>query len=160
MDTNTQLKKPDNARRETKPTKPGQTQTADTDPTSSRIRQLKEDSGLTWDQLRLLFGVSRRMIRMWAGGGHMNTRNQQRLTWLEQTVEALGATLETRHDKLMRTPEEGGRSIFQQTALAASRPQRKDIEALTESTGAGTTVHGDCISAETIDEPGQPPDSH
>ena len=118
---------------------------------SSRIRQLKEDSGLTWDQLRRLFGVSRRALHMWAGGAQMNSRNQERLTYLEQFVSSLGATPSKRRDTLMSSREGGGRSIFQQLALSVSGPQGRDVEALTESTGAGRTVHGDFLFAEVID---------
>ena len=118
---------------------------------SSRIRQLKEDSGLTWDQLRRLFGVSRRALHMWAGGAQMNSRNQERLTYLEQFVSSLGATPSKRRDTLMSSREGGGRSVFQQLVLSLSGPQRRDVEALTESTGAGRTVHGDFLFAEVID---------
>ena len=57
---------------------------------ASRVRQLKEDSGLTWDQLRRLLGVSRRAVHMWAGGGQINAKNEERLALLEQIVAALG----------------------------------------------------------------------
>ena len=118
---------------------------------SSRIRRLKEDSGLTWDQLRRLFGVSRRALHMWAGGAQMNSRNQERLTYLEQFVSSLGATPSKRYDTLMSSREGGGRSVFQQLVLSLSGAQRRDVEALTESTGAGRTVHGDFLFAEVID---------
>ncbi|MCY3643990.1 MAG: hypothetical protein OXG41_10445 [Acidimicrobiaceae bacterium] len=118
---------------------------------SSRVRQLKEDSALTWDQLRRLFGVSRRALHMWAGGAQMNSRNQERLAYLERIVSALGATPLERRDTLLSSREGGGRSIFQQLTLSVSGPQGADIEALTESTGAGRTVHGDFLFAEVID---------
>ena len=88
---------------------------------------------------------------MWAGGAQMNSRNQERLTYLERIVSALGATPLERRDTLMSSREGGRRSIFQQLALSASGPQGADIEALTESTGAGRTVHGDFLFAEAID---------
>jgi len=59
---------------------------------AARVRRLKEDSGLTWDQLRRLFGVSRRTVHMWAGGGRINARNEERLAHLENVVAARGAT--------------------------------------------------------------------
>ena len=111
----------------------------------------EEDSGLTWDQLRRLFGVSRRALHMWAGGAQMNSRNQERLTYLEQFVSSLGATPSKRRDRLMSSREGGGRSVFQQFVLSVSGPQGRDVEALTESTGAGRTVHGDFLFAEVID---------
>lgn len=119
---------------------------------ASRVRQLKEDSALTWDQLRRLFGVSRRAVHMWAGGAQMNSRNEERLAYLEQIVSALGSAPLQRRDTLLSSPKGGGRSIFQQLALSVGAPQDTDIEALTESTGAGRTVHGDFLFAEAIDD--------
>lgn len=37
----------------------------------------KEHSGLTWDQLGKVFGVSRRAVHMWATGGRLNQANAQ-----------------------------------------------------------------------------------
>ena len=87
---------------------------------------------------------------MWAGGAQMNSRNQERLTYLERIVSALGATPLERRDTLMSSREGGRRSLFQQLALSASGPQGADVEALTESTGAGRTVYGDFLFAEVI----------
>jgi transcriptional regulator with XRE-family HTH domain len=39
------------------------------------IRWVKENSGLTWDQLGKVFGVSRRAVHLWANGGRMNEAN-------------------------------------------------------------------------------------
>ena len=44
------------------------------------------------------------------------------------------------------------RSIARQLALAVGRPHGSDITALTESTGAGRTVHGEFLFAEVIDD--------
>lgn len=40
---------------------------------------VKENSGLTWDQLGKVFGVSRRAVHMWANGGRMNESNSRTL---------------------------------------------------------------------------------
>ena len=118
---------------------------------SSRVRSLKESSGLTWDQLRCLFGVSRRALHMWAGGAQMNSRNQERLTDLERVVSALGNTPSERRAAFMSSQYRGGRSVFQQLVLSVNAPRQVDIEALTESTGAGRTIHGEFLFAEVID---------
>jgi len=120
---------------------------------TSRIRQLKEDAGLTWDQVRRLFGVSRRAVHLWAGGARMNAQNEERLAYLEQVVSAVGgATADQRRDILLGSERGGGRSIFQRLVSLASQPSGVDIEALTESSGAGPTVHGDFLFAEEIDD--------
>lgn len=41
------------------------------------ILWVKEKSGLTWDQLGKVFGVSRRAVHLWANGGRMNEPNAQ-----------------------------------------------------------------------------------
>lgn len=124
-------------------------------PTSERVQQLKEGSGLTWDQIRRLFGVSLRAVHMWAGGARMNSHNLERLADLEMLVAGLGVTPDERRNALLGTSISGGRSVFQRQLLSASRPSRIDIEALTESTGAGHTIHGEFLSAEVIDDAGQ-----
>lgn len=119
---------------------------------TSRIQQLKEDSGLTWDQLCRLFGVSRRSLHLWAAGGRMNSRNEERLAYLEQVVKAIGSNCDERRDALLKTTSVSGRTMFQQLLLSASKPASTDIEALTESTGTGRTVHGDFLFAEVIED--------
>lgn len=119
---------------------------------ASRVRRLKDDAGLTWDQLRRLFGVSRRAVHMWAGGARMNSRNEERLAYLERIVAAAGSSPGQRREALLSSPRGSGRSIFQQLVLGAGGSQDTDIEALTESTGAGKTIHGDFLLAEAIDD--------
>ncbi len=43
------------------------------------IAWIKARSGLTWDQLGKIFGVSRRAVHMWANGGRLNESNARRL---------------------------------------------------------------------------------
>ncbi|MCY4193818.1 MAG: hypothetical protein OXF04_05925 [bacterium] len=112
---------------------------------------MKEDSGLTWDQFRRLFGVSQRSVHLWASGGRMSTRNEERLAYIEQVVSALGfATPEQRRERLLTCPARGGRSLFQKLIRAINQLPSVDIETLTESSGAGPTIHGDFLLAEEI----------
>lgn len=43
------------------------------------ISELRRISGLTWEQLAELFGVSRRSVHFWASGKPLNAANEQRL---------------------------------------------------------------------------------
>lgn len=43
------------------------------------VAWVKDHSGLTWDQLGKILGVSRRAVHMWANGGRMNESNARRL---------------------------------------------------------------------------------
>jgi len=123
---------------------------------ATRVRQVKEDSGLTWDQFRRLFGVSQRSVHLWASGGRMSARNEERLAYIEQVVSALGfATPEQRRDSLLTSPPGRGRSIFQKLVSSASQTAPIDIEALTESSGAGPTIHGEFLFAEEIGGSGE-----
>lgn len=120
---------------------------------ATRVRRLKDRSGLTWDQLRRLFGVSERSMHLWAGGARMNARNAERLTYIEQVVDALGTKDADRcREALVRSPSGKGRSILQQLAMTAGPSEGVDIAALSESSGTGSTVHGDFLFAEEIDD--------
>jgi hypothetical protein len=59
------------------------------------ILWVKENSGLTWDQLGKVFGVSRRAVHLWANGGRMNEANAEVLRRFASDVAThLGGTAE------------------------------------------------------------------
>lgn len=47
--------------------------------TRKAVSELRRISGLTWEQLGELFGVSRRSVHFWASGKPLNAVNEQRL---------------------------------------------------------------------------------
>ena len=47
--------------------------------TSDAIAELRRTSGLTWEQIGRLFGVSRRSVHFWASGKPMNADDERRL---------------------------------------------------------------------------------
>lgn len=47
--------------------------------TSSTLAELRRLSGLTWDQLAVLFGVSRRSVHFWASGKALASAHEQKL---------------------------------------------------------------------------------
>lgn len=49
---------------------------------------IKEHSGLTWDQLGKVFGVSRRAVHMWANGGRLNESNARRLREFSSIIKS------------------------------------------------------------------------
>lgn len=53
--------------------------TGETESTGAAIMELRRLSGLTWDQLARLFGVSRRSLHFWASGKLLNASNEERL---------------------------------------------------------------------------------
>jgi DNA-binding transcriptional regulator YiaG len=48
--------------------------------TPSKISEVRRITGLTWDQLAQLFGVSRRAVHFWASGKEMSSENEARLS--------------------------------------------------------------------------------
>ncbi|MFF1390882.1 hypothetical protein [Rhodococcus erythropolis] len=54
------------------------------------VQWVKEHSGLTWDQLGKVFGVSRRAVHLWANGGRMNELNAARLRNFSAQLRELG----------------------------------------------------------------------
>ena len=92
-------------------------------------------------------------MHLWAGGARMNARNAERLAYLEQVIHALGAKdADQCREALVSSPSGRGRSILQKLAMTAGQSERVDIEALSESSGTGSTVQGDFLFAEEIDD--------
>ena len=117
---------------------------------ATRVRQLKDESGLTWDQVSRLFGVSRRSVHLWASGARMNARHDELLSYLEQVIDTFGSADPDRNRATLMNPSAGGgRSLFQQLVMRANPIERSEIDARTESTGAGSTIHGEFLFADT-----------
>lgn len=53
------------------------------------INQLKRLSGLTWDQLGRVFGVSRRSLHLWASGKPLSASNEERLHQVLETIKLI-----------------------------------------------------------------------
>lgn len=62
------------------------------------IVELRRRSGLTWEELAALFGVSRRSVHFWASGKPMNSSNEEALNRLLHVVRHIdrGASAATR----------------------------------------------------------------
>jgi hypothetical protein len=76
------------------------------------ISWIKANSGLTWEQLGKVFGVSRRAVHMWSNGGRLNESNARRLREFSAVVRALqtsipGATPEDVRAKLLDIGSDG-----------------------------------------------------
>ena len=88
------------------------------------VRLLHRTSGLTWDQLGKLFGVSRRAVHHWAAGGRMNAANADRLNRLIRIVGNLpAATPDPRRSAILAPSGVAGSSLFDSLrSEEASRP--------------------------------------
>lgn len=88
---------------------------------AERIVELKERTGLTWEQVAELFGVSKRAVMMWRSGNRMNAANEQRLSqFLHHLPEGPPAAV---RDWLF-TPGEGGLTPFDRAVGTPSRIER------------------------------------
>lgn len=56
---------------------------------AKRVEELHARTGLTWQQLARLFGVSRRAVHMWANGNRMSSTNLERLDRVETALAPL-----------------------------------------------------------------------
>lgn len=76
------------------------------------VKSLRVESGLTWDQLGRLFGVSRRAMHLWASGGRMNAAHAEALSAILEVVRNLpgSGTIDPR-EALLR-PGAGGHSVY------------------------------------------------
>lgn len=83
-------------------------------PTSGEmIKTLRESSGMTWDQMARLFGVSRRAVHLWANGGRLNAVNEEFLAEALTLVQDLhGKGPDERRAQLF-SPDEAGSSLFE-----------------------------------------------
>ena len=84
-----------------------------TNDTAKAIRNLKERSGFTWDELSRLFGVSRRSLHHWANGGRLNQHHSQLLSRFAAMINELSATDPTGNRSLLMSPTEAGLSRYQ-----------------------------------------------
>lgn len=87
---------------------------------AAEVHWLKENSGLTWEQLGKAFGVSRRAVHLWANGGRMNESNATTLRELAAQVRKLGSTSpeDARARLLAIGPE--GRSVIDEFRIRAA----------------------------------------
>ena len=60
----------------------------ETEATRKAVSELRRISGLTWEQIAELFGVSRRSVHFWASGKPLNASNHQRLMRVLDVVRA------------------------------------------------------------------------
>ncbi|MBR7206951.1 hypothetical protein KB219_35335, partial [Pseudomonas aeruginosa] len=72
---------------------------------------MKEETGLTWDQLGRIFGVSRRAVHLWANGGRMNAGNAETLYDLMSVVRSLPGENSDERRMALLALDKDGRSI-------------------------------------------------
>ena len=76
------------------------------------VRWLHNESGLTWDQIGKVFGVSRRAVHMWANGARMNAANSELLAEFTAIVRGLDATDPSNRRAALLATRADGKSII------------------------------------------------
>jgi DNA-binding transcriptional regulator YiaG len=84
------------------------------------VTWLHEQSGLTWDQLGRLFGVSRRTVHLWASGAGMNAANAETLANLTRLVDATPGRTAAQRRAALLLPDRDGRSAVDRLRLVRS----------------------------------------
>ena len=80
---------------------------------SSAVRKLHDSSGLTWEQLARLFGVSRRAVHNWANGGRMTDFHAGLLSRLTRVIDQLPAADAASRRAYLLAPGEDGHSLYE-----------------------------------------------
>ncbi len=78
----------------------------------SVIAELRCRSGLNWDQLARLFGVTRRSLHFWASGKTMSADNRERLQRLIATVRKVDRGSVEKNRAALLDPREDGEILF------------------------------------------------
>jgi hypothetical protein len=76
------------------------------------VRELHAKSGLSWEQLGRLLGVSRRAVHLWAAGGRVNSRHIERLAQLRGIIDNLPAENASQRRMLIFRVPQAELSIF------------------------------------------------
>lgn len=85
------------------------------------LAEVRNDSGLTWDQLARYFGVSRRAVHLWVAGGHMSGANEELLAHLVRAVDAVRSLPLTARRQALLRPENGLNIVDAERARRSSR---------------------------------------
>jgi len=96
--------------------------------TATTIKQFREESGLTWDQIAKIFAVSRRAVHLWAAGKSMNAGHEELLYDLLQIVGSLPGSSPTDRRAAILSPVGEGPSLYDRL-----RTDRANAEVLKRS---------------------------
>jgi transcriptional regulator with XRE-family HTH domain len=91
------------------------------------VIRLRDLSGLTWDQLAKLFGVSRRAMHLWASGGRMNSYHAELLSGILARINRIPADTPTQRREMILAPGADGRTIYE--TLLAERGRQHGVNA-------------------------------
>ncbi|WP_310488161.1 hypothetical protein, partial [Chamaesiphon sp. VAR_69_metabat_338] len=81
--------------------------------TQQNVNELRKLSGLTWEQLATLFGVSRRSVHFWASGEPLSSANQEKLNRTLDAVEYISRGSASNNRSLLMGIADDGKSYLE-----------------------------------------------
>lgn len=104
-----------------------------TEVTRDGVNELRLASGLTWEQVARLFGVSRRSVHFWASGKAMSSEHEEHLHRLLAVIRSLDGSADALRGALLAVVD--GEPVLE---TLASRKYAEADEALQAARGVGT----------------------
>ena len=98
--------------------------TASIPTTAQAVQYLHDTSGLTWEQVSQLLGVSRRAVHMWAAGGAMSSGHEVILRRITAIIEQLQAASPSERRASILAPRQSGQSIYDRLRAERARGER------------------------------------
>jgi hypothetical protein len=92
--------------------------------TAQAVQYLHDTSGLTWEQVSQLLGVSRRAVHMWAAGGAMSSGHEVILRRITAIIEQLQAASPSECRAAILAPRQSGQSIYDRLRSERARGDR------------------------------------
>jgi DNA-binding transcriptional regulator YiaG len=99
--------------------------------TRREVMELRRLSGLTWDQLAHLFGVSRRSLHFWASGKPLSAQNEERLHRTLALLKHVDRGNADENRQLLLTPIDNRETPLELLA-------KGEFEAILEALGPGS----------------------
>jgi DNA-binding transcriptional regulator YiaG len=94
--------------------------------TRKAILEIRRLTGFTWEQLAVLFNVSRRTLHFWASGERLNSFNEEQLYLLLDTIRYIDRGSATLNRSILLKPFENEKRPFD-LLIAGKYNQVKDI---------------------------------
>lgn len=119
------------------------------------VRRLKDRSGLSWDQLAALFGVTRRAVHFWVNGGNLSASHLVRLQRVVQVIDSLDAESPRERRAALIGAGAGGQSRFELLAaeVGARSDRRGRAVDLLDARQGGPHRSGEVVGTRSLDLP-------
>ena len=80
--------------------------------TQQAVNELRKLSGLTWEQIAILFAVSRRSVHFWASGQPLTSVNEEKLNRILDVIEYISRGSASCNRSLLMSIADGGKSCL------------------------------------------------